>query len=352
MTTWSILDGKEKTSKVFFLRDPYLTVAKQFWVKLSQWKEEAAQAALAAKADAVWPPDGTQTLASQVGGLRIAGDQGDLDFETVSLLSDADVERAAELARWGRLVVVDCPNWRLIPWENLVGSGQVLAVVRNALEADQALTVLESGLCGVVLESDDPSEISAVGELISRITSNLELVSARISAVAAVGLGDRACVDVAGLFMRGEGLLVGDKAAALFLVAAETAQNPFVPSRPFRTNAGGLHHYILRPDGKTNYLYELSGGTPVLAVRGTGQTRTMVAGRIKIERRPMIRVLAESAGIEASVMLQNAETVSLVQPGGEPISIADLKPGREVLIHLGSAARHLGKGVEEWVLEK
>jgi 3-dehydroquinate synthase II len=325
---------------------------KQFWVKLSQWNEEVAQAALAAGADTLWQPDGTQALVRHAEGLRIAGDEGDLDFETVSLLSADDVERAAERARSGRLVVVDCPNWRLIPWENLVGTGQVLTVVRNALEAEQALTALESGLDGVVLECADPGEISAVGKLIRRMTSNLELGSARITFVEPVGLGERACVDVAGLFAHGEGLLVGDKAAALFLVAAETAQNPFVASRPFRTNAGGVHHYVLCPDGKTIYLSELSGGMPVLAVCGTGQTRTMVAGRIKIERRPMVRISAESAGAETSVLLQNAETVSLVQPGGQPISITDLKPGQEVLVHLGSAARHLGKGVEEWVLEK
>jgi 3-dehydroquinate synthase II len=325
---------------------------KEFWVKLSQWNKEAAQAALAAAADTLWPPEGTQALARQVGELHIAGGQGDLDFETVSLLSADDVERAAELARSGRLVVVDCPNWRLIPWENLVGTGRVLAVVRNATEAEQALTALETGLSGVVLECEDSNEISGVGELIRRMTSNLELVSARITSIGPVGLGERACVDVAGLFTHGEGLLVGDRAAALFLVAAETAQNPFVASRPFRTNAGGVHHYVLCPDGKTIYLSELCGGMPVLAVCGTGQTRTMVAGRIKIERRPIARISAECAGMETSVLLQNAETVCLVQPGGQPISIADLRPGQEVLVHLGSAARHLGTEVEEWVLEK
>jgi len=327
-------------------------MAKQFWLKLSEWNEEAAQAALAAGVDAIWLADAAQTLPGKIEGLRLAGDGGDLDFETMSLLSAADVDRAAGLARSGRLVVVDCPNWRLIPWETLVDSGQVLAVVKNAEQAEQALTVLESGLSGVVLESEDPLEINAVGELIRRIEWNIELVPARITAVAAVGLGERACVDVAGLFRHGEGLLVGDKAAALFLVAAETTHNPFVAARPFRVNAGGLHHYVRRPDGKTNYLSELSGGMRVLAVDGSGRARAMIAGRIKIERRPLMRIVAESADIEASVLLQNAETVSLVQPNGEPISVAALEPGHEVLLHLGSAARHLGKGVEEWVLEK
>ncbi|MBI4961888.1 MAG: 3-dehydroquinate synthase II [Desulfomonile tiedjei] len=327
-------------------------MAKQFWVRLSQWNEAAAQAALEADADAVWPPEGFHVEARKIDGLRVAGKQGDLDFEIISLGSAADVDRAAELARSGRLVVVDCPNWRLIPWENLVGSGQVLALVKTRVEAEQALTALESGLSGVVLESDDPLEIGAVGELIRRIEWDLELLPARITSVEPVGVGERACVDVAGLFTHGEGLLVGDKAAALFLVAAETAENPFVASRPFRVNAGGLHHYILCPDGKTGYLSELRGGVSVLAVDPTGRARTVVAGRIKIERRPLIRVVADRAGIEASVLLQNAETVCLVQSNGEPISVTALESGHEVLVHPGSTARHLGKGIEEWLLEK
>lgn len=327
-------------------------MTRQFWLRLPAWNEEAAQAALAAGVDVLWPPDGTQELARQLVGLRVAGDEGNLDFETVTLLSAADVDEVAAVARSGRIVVVDCPNWRLIPWENLVGSGRVLAVVRNALEAEQALTVLEAGLSGVVLESDDPLEIRAVGEMIRRAEWDLELFPVRIKTVEPVGLGERACVDAAGLFKHGEGLLVGDKAAALFLVAAETTENPFVATRPFRVNAGGIHHYVLCPDGKTNYLSELSGGMPVLAVDGTGRARTMVAGRIKIERRPLVRVLAAHDAIEASLVLQNAETVSLVRSNGEPISVGALEPGHEVLVHLGSEARHLGRGVEEWLLEK
>jgi 3-dehydroquinate synthase II len=338
--------------QVFFANKHHAAMKKQFWVKLSQWNEHAVQAALAGAADTLWPPAGTQALPHRIEGLGLVGDQGDLDFETISLGSAADVDRAAGLARSGRTVVVTCSNWRLIPWENLVGSGRVLAVVKDALQAEEALTVLESGLAGVVLECDDPSEITAVGAFITRTATNLQLFSARITSITSVGLGSRACVDVAGLFRHGEGLLVGDKAAALFLVGAETDENYFVPARPFRVNAGGLHHYVLCPGYKTCYLSELSGGMPVLAVDESGRTRTIPAGRIKIERRPLVRVLAQHDGMDMSVLLQNAETVSLVQPDGEPISLADLKSGCEVLVHLGSSARHLGREADEWVLEK
>jgi len=325
---------------------------REFWVKLLKWNEQAAQAAVEAAANALWPPKGSQNLAGKIENIRIAGEEGGFPFDTVTLLCASDVERASRLARSGRRVVVDCPNWRLIPWENLVGCGRVLALVKSSHEAEQALSVLESGLSGVVLESDDPVEIRAVGELIRGTELSLELIPARITSISAVGMGERACVDAAGLFKPGEGLLVGDKAAALFLVAAETSQNPFVAPRPFRVNAGGVHHYVLSPGGRTNYLSELSGGMPVLAVDGSGRTRRMVAGRIKIERRPLVRVVADCNGTEATVLLQNAETVALVQPRGELLSVAALEPGKEVLTYLGVLARHLGRGVEESVLEK
>jgi 3-dehydroquinate synthase II len=326
---------------------------KEYWVKLSRWNDEAVQAAVAAGADALWPPEARTLSDRGPEGLRIAGPGGEMDFETVTLTSATDVDGAAAVARSGRLVVVDCPDWRLIPWEGLVGQGRVLALAQDAMEAEEALTVLESGLSGVVLAADDPTEILTVGDIIRRaLPPELKLSPARITAVTPVGMGDRVCVDAAALFGSGEGLLVGDQAAALFLVAAETAENPFTPPRPFRVNAGGVHHYVLNPFGRTNYLSELCGGSPILAVSSNGKTRPVPAGRIKIERRPLVRVSAEFDGIAFSISLQNAETVSLVGADGRPISLMEIGPGHEALVCLGSCARHLGREAQEWILER
>jgi hypothetical protein len=78
-------------------------------------------------------------------------------------------------------------------------------------------------------------------------------------------MGDRVCVDTCTLMTEGEGILVGDTSSVLFLVQAETLENPYVASRPFRINAGAVHGYTLTGTG-TKYLAELCSGHEVRIV--------------------------------------------------------------------------------------
>ena len=68
-------------------------------------------------------------------------------------------------------------------------------------------------------------------------------------------MGDRVCVDTCTVMGTGEGCLVGNSSQALFLVHAESIENPYVSPRPFRVNAGPVHAYIMAPGGKTRYLF-------------------------------------------------------------------------------------------------
>ena len=70
-------------------------------------------------------------------------------------------------------------------------------------------------------------------------------------------MGDRVCVDTCTNMGPGEGMLVGNSSGGLFLVHAESLENPYVAPRPFRVNAGPVHAYIRVPGGKTKYLGEL-----------------------------------------------------------------------------------------------
>jgi 3-dehydroquinate synthase II len=327
-------------------------MSKEFWVKLTEWDQSAALAAIEAGAQYLWPPVGSAQMAKKLGRISLVGEEGNHDFEFVEVLSDSDVSRAVQMAGSGRTVVVACPDWKLIPWENLVDRGRVLALVKTPEQAEQALGALERGLFGVVLESMNPEDIGTVAGLLSRAQPVLQLLPARVTSVTPTGMGDRACVDVAGIFNHGEGLLLGDRAVGLFLVAAETSENAFVAPRPFRVNAGGVHHYVLIPGCKTAYLTEVAGGRTVLSTDASGQSRTFVVGRVKIERRPLIRVVAQSQGIEASLTVQNAETVNLVTKAGELVSVAALQPGEEVMIYVTEQARHLGRQVDEWIIER
>jgi 3-dehydroquinate synthase II len=66
----------------------------------------------------------------------------------------------------------------------------------------------------------------------------------------------------------------------------------------------------------------------------------------------MILITAEVDGRPISVYLQNAETINLVRPGGQPVSVAKLKVGDQVLVHLEAGGRHFGMKISETLVEK
>jgi len=150
----------------------------------------------------------------------------------------------------------------------------------------------------------------------------------------------------------GEGMLVGNSSQALFLIHAENVENPFVNTRPFRVNAGPVHAYIRMAGGQTKYLSEIGTGDRVLVVNFEGKNYPAVVGRAKVERRPLVLVEAEARGQPISVILQNAETIRLVQSDGKTISLADLKEGNEVLVCTEKGGRHFGVRIDESIIER
>ncbi len=66
----------------------------------------------------------------------------------------------------------------------------------------------------------------------------------------------------------------------------------------------------------------------------------------------MILIKAEAEGELISLVMQNAETIRLVSPKGNAISITTLKPGDKVLGHIEKAGRHFGMQVDETLIEK
>jgi 3-dehydroquinate synthase II len=106
------------------------------------------------------------------------------------------------------------------------------------------------------------------------------------------------------------------------------------------------------PDGKTKYLDELKTGDDVLIVDYTGKTYISSIGRLKIEKRPMLNIIARLDDKEFSVVLQNAETIRLTKPDGEPISVVKLKPGDKVIGYTEEGGRHFGHKIKETINEK
>jgi 3-dehydroquinate synthase II len=266
-------------------------------------------------------------------------------------------EFAVQMGRTADYLLVIGTDWKVIPLENMIAGLQgatvkIISGVKTAEEARLALATLEKGADGVLLDCLDPSEIKRVMETVEQSEKGrIELVSATVTAVKAVGMGDRVCVDTASMMSFGEGMLIGSQAKGFFLVHSESEDSPYVAARPFRVNAGAVHAYI-RVGEKTRYLSELKSGDEVTIVSKEGLARTAIVGRAKIEKRPMILIEAEANGQRISTLLQNAETIKLVGSDGSPCPVTDLKAGDEVLVHLEEMARHFGMKIEESILEQ
>ncbi len=328
---------------------------KKVWVKVDPTDKEVVLAALEGGADALLLPEGGSSQVKRLGVITCIAPDGDLiwgkEVVPFQVKGQADVDRAVAIPE-EVIVVVECEGWRVIPWENLVAKrSRVYALVKGYVEAKTALGVLERGVEGVVIDTPDPVELKKIILLAKGEGEQLHLEAARISGKTPLGLGDRVCVDTCTKMAEGEGMLVGSSSAGFFLIHAESLSNPYVEPRPFRVNAGAVHSYIRVPQGKTRYLSELRWGEELLIVNAQGETQVTYVGRVKTERRPLILVEAEIGGEQAACIVQNAETICLVTPSGEPISIVDLKEGDEVLILREAGGRHLGQTVQERIEE-
>ena len=267
---------------------------------------------------------------------------------------EAFAEAAAADAEYTLVVGED---WKIIPLENLIArigeETSLVAGVRSAEEARTAFETLELGADGVLLDTDDADEIRETVRLREEADrETLDLEYATVTEIEQTGSADRVCVDTASMFAEDEGMLVGSMARGLFFVHAETAESPYVASRPFRVNAGAVHAYVRSPGGETKYLAELGSGDEVQVVDTSGKTREALVGRVKIERRPMFRVQAETEGGDRiETLLQNAETIKVATREGRK-AVTDLEVGDEMLVYYEDTARHFGEAVEENIIEK
>ncbi|MFW5956010.1 MAG: 3-dehydroquinate synthase II [Halorhabdus sp.] len=267
---------------------------------------------------------------------------------------EAFAEAVAEAAEY---TIVIGEDWQIIPLENLIArvgeETTLIAGVQTAEDARTAYETLEIGADAVLLDTDNPDEIRETVEVRDAVgRESLEMEYAEITAIEQTGSADRVCVDTGSIMDHDEGMLVGSLARGLFFVHAETAESPYVASRPFRVNAGAVHAYVRTPGGDTKYLSEFQSGDEVQIVDTEGNTREAIVGRVKIEKRPMFRVQAQTPdGDTIETLLQNAETIKVSTPDGRS-AVTDLEVGDEILVYHEVTARHFGEAVEESIIEK
>lgn len=326
------------------------------WVKADPWDKEMVTTALEGGADGVMLPAGFSEEAKGLGKIQTIAEDGDLkpekDVAFFTITSGEDEEEIVKLSR-DKMVILECKDWTIIPLENLIAKGaNVVACVRSLEEATTAFGILEKGVRHILIQDVTPLELKKILSSLGSEEGRIDLAIGEILDVKAIGMGDRVCVDTCTMMAHGQGILVGNSSSALFLVHSESIENPYVSPRPFRVNAGPVHAYTRVPGNKTRYLSELSAGDSVMIVDSSGSTTSGIVGRLKIEKRPLLLVDAKVGDSQVTTILQNAETIRLTAPGGEPVSVVSLKPGDGVLIALEESGRHFGHKIEETITEK
>ena len=269
---------------------------------------------------------------------------------------DSDRESIRSLMGMVEWVLVDCPDWTMIPLENLIadssGTGTRICAVINRIEDIQgAIFALELGVDAMLLPFQE--EMWSKAQTLSskrndRLVQNskLEMIEVTVNSIEDGGIGERVCIDLIERMNPDEGLCIGSFSSCMLLVQAEVNENPHVPTRPFRVNAGAIHAYVLSDEQETRYLQELSSGMSLSIISVDGKSRSSTIGRLKIEHRPFLLVrFSSDKGVEGQILLQQAETVRLLTSSGSSIPVTSLKIGEKVLAMSLGSAMHMGKGV-------
>ncbi|KZX17118.1 3-amino-4-hydroxybenzoic acid synthase [Methanobrevibacter cuticularis] len=276
----------------------------------------------------------------------------------IEIASKSHEQLAVAIGKIADYIILVGKDWTVIPLENIIADLQkrdvkIIAAVSDAEEARLALETLEIGADGILFEPKDFTQIKEIAKIVEDTSSNsYDLKEATITGIRGLTSGDRVCIDTASMMNIGEGMLIGSYSKAMFLVHSESLESEYVASRPFRVNAGPVQAYVMTPGNKTKYLSELETGDEVLVVNKDGKTRPVVVGRVKIEKRPLILIEAEYEGLKIKTLLQNAETIRLVDSKGEAVSVSELKVGDKIKVFIDDSARHFGMAIEETIIEK
>jgi 3-amino-4-hydroxybenzoic acid synthase len=263
--------------------------------------------------------------------------------------------RSARTEQWSVLLFRDPTK---IPLEIVIAAaaratGNLVTIATDTEEAGIIFGVLEHGSDGVLMAPQTVGDASALKTAATPGSPELALTELKITATTHIGMGERACVDTCSYLRKDEGILVGSHSKGMILCVSETHPLPYMPTRPFRVNAGAIHSYTLSQNERTSYLSELRSGSKVLAVDVKGQTRLVTVGRVKIESRPLLSVDAVSAdGRAVNLILQDDWHVRVLGPGGVVLNSTELKPGDCVLGYLPAEDRHVGYPINEFCLEK
>lgn len=340
---------------------------KKVWIEIEHFDKSFITGAIESGVDAFFVPD--ETMANKIETLSkvdiyVKNTENNTNFQFLQIDSNKTLEGASKVPEETALII-EAKDWKVIPFENLLAKrGNIFAMASTVEEAVTAINILQRGTDGVYIKN---CGLEPALEILKKVkdsgSEKLQLTEGTVLEIERLPYqGDRVCVDTIRMMKPGEGMLVGNFSNAMILVNSETVKNEYVSTRPFRVNAGAIHSYTYGANGRTCYLSDLKSGTPVLSVNYDGTTSITHVGRVKTERRPMLKVTLQGNQRVFSVVLQNAETVGLVGIDGSVLSVVKLEAGQKVLIYEeaqtesaekdGGTGRHFGYKVKEWIEEK
>ena len=299
---------------------------------------------------------------------RISKD-GKIIGEIIKVSGANGQDKARSLVGSVNWILLEFEDWSMIPIENIIAActgspTKIAALIRTPAEAQGAAFALEIGVDALVVDlNQDMINAASIaksqrGEHLESIddiseTENIELQPLMITEIKSGGVCDRYCIDLTSLLEIGEGMLIGSSSSCMALIHGETIASNYVPSRPFRVNAGPPHAYIVMANRTTKYLSELKAGDEVLIVSDSHTCKSATIGRLKIERRPMLLFSMKNTNDkEAQLFVQQAETVRLVTPQRKLRAVTDLSIGEQILGWSNSDARHIGIAVLSEVVER
>jgi 3-amino-4-hydroxybenzoic acid synthase len=299
------------------------------------------------------------THEEQVGVLAGRARAGDRTVvAAVHVVDDPTLTLACHAATALPYTVVEFQDPTKIPLEITIAAadtatGLLICAANSVEDAGIIVDVLEKGSDGIVMPARTADDVFGLVRILQPASPGLTLGKLTVESIQHCGLGDRVCIDTCTHFQEDEGMLVGSYAHGFILCCSETHPLPYMPTRPFRINAGALHSYVLGQDNRTNYLSELRSGSTVLAVGADGRTRRIVVGRIKLESRPLLSITAKSSdGGRTNLIVQDDWHVRVLGPGGVVLNVTELKPGDEVLGYGAADKRHVGWPVGEFCIEQ
>lgn len=326
-------------------------------------------------------PNGNHSILRVVDGTQLKAPKDPSVVGTIVLLDDDDDDDASgqeeALAAMGSVewILVETAKWQMIPAENLIAAARSTGTklsfgVSKASDVAGLSGALELGVDALCISSSDPT----LWETAVRARKDRNALAAKAEPSFAsipeittgscwrrdtkgTVLADRICVDFVQTLSSDEGCWVGSSAKLMALVLSEAASSRYVPTRPFRVNAGPVHSYILMGDSTTKYLCELQPSDQVLVYNThTNSSRAVAVGRLKEEVRPCVLVELEAGPrSRGQVFLQQAETVRLGRPSsGNFVRVTDLEAQsgssdntnhntEPVLLRVMNTGTHVGK---------